>query len=434
MGPKGLPNKAILPSGAKDILIEASAMISHIERRVSGVFEQWGYKRIITSFLEYEDVLLKGVDREITRGLLKFVEQSSGRVIAIRSDITPQIARVVATRLKDFAEPLRLYYNESVLRSSTHPPYKVEEVFQVGAELVGVELPEADAEIITMAIESLRSLGLKEFKVNIGHVGFLKGVMNGLSIGEEDRAFLMKAIALKDRTQLLEILSDISISNAYKNLLFTLPTLCGGNEVVEKGLSLTKGMEAQKSLENMASVLRFLSLYNVKEFVTVDLGEARGFNYYTGIIFEGFVKGIGKGIVKGGRYDDLLSRYGYQTPAVGFALDMEEVMYAVEAGNIMERKESTNLLIFDSREEKGEALRVASLLREKGFSVVMDIISKDYEASINYCRRNKIDLILHMGSKDIGNDKVIIEDVKTGKRFKEKIKDVLDGMVFSSKI
>lgn len=430
MNSKGFPDKAILPSGVKDILIEGSAKIRYIEEEIGGIFERWGYKRIRPSLLEYEDILSKGLDVGVKGGFLKFIDPSNGRVVVIRPDITPQIARIVATRLRDWPKPLRLYYNESVLRSFAEPTQRIEEVFQIGAELIGLEVPEADAEIIAMAIESLQSLGLKDFRINIGHVGFLKGVVDNLPIKEEDRALLMKAIALKDRTGLLKVLSCLAITDTQKNLLSAITGFYGGEEVIERGLLVCQGMEAESSLKNLQSILKSLDTYGVKPFITLDLGEARGFNYYTGMVFEGFVRGVGVSIVKGGRYDSLLGKYGYHSPSVGFAFDIEGVMDAIGDEGLMGKYAGTDFLIFDAREDKSSAFMIARYLRSKGFSVAREIIKRDYEASLSYCKKNRITSLLSLGVEGLKEDEIMKEDVTTGKRSKWRIEDFLEGKVF----
>ena len=431
MSLKEFLHKALLPAGVKDILVEDYEKIGYIEGVVEGVFERWGYKRIKTSLLEYEDILSKGIDKDIKQGLLKFIDNKSGRVVAVRSDITPQIARIVATRLKGWPKPLRLYYNESVLKGFKQPVQRHEEVLQIGAEMIGAELPEADAEVIAMSIEALCSLGLKGFKINIGHAGFLKKALNGLQVEETEKKAFFDALMIKDRTGLEELLSGLSVGDESKKLLASLPTLYGGREVIDIGLSLVKGDEAGAALKNLDLVLKFLTVHGFEEFITVDLGEARGYNYYTGVVFEGFVKGIGKGIIHGGRYDDLISQYGYGCPSVGFAFDLEVVKAALEAEDLLDGVDQTDYLIFNASEDKEDALRIARSLRENGFCVARDIIRRDYESSLEYCKKNRIGFLLSMGTGSLKEDEVMIENVRTGKRVKRTKDDVIknDGVV-----
>ncbi len=421
-------NKAILPQGVKDILAEDAAKRDCIENSIIKIFKRWGYKRIRTSLLEYEDILAKGIDKEIKKGLLKFIDHSSGRVIAIRPDITPQVARIVATRLKEMPKPIRLYYSEGVLRSlnqSKH--FKIKEIHQIGAELIGLDLPESDAEIIIMAIESLVDTGLKEFKIDIGHVGFLRSVLESLGISEEERRTLMKTITLKDRTGTLQMLSEMELKDDSKNLLFELLNLYGGKEVIEKGLSITRDEKAREALENLSSIMRFLDHYGVSDMVTIDLGEARGFHYYTGMIFEGFAKGIGRGIVTGGRYDNLLSQFGYKCPAVGFAFDLDSITEAEEMEGLFETMPKIDFLIFNRKTDKKDGIRIARSLRKKGYSVARDIIKRDYDASVKYCKKNRIANIICLGTEDVKDDEVMITSIDTGKKIKVDIEELIDG-------
>ncbi len=326
-----LPNIS-LPQGVRDILPEESQKIGAVESGILSVFEKHGFKRIITPLLEYVDVLSLGMGESLKDRVLKFVDPSTGRIVAIRPDITPQIARVAATRMRDYALPLKLCYNENVLRYQEPRDGKSREVLQIGAEYISAKAdPREDAEMIIMAIESLKSLGLKNFKVDIGDVGFLKATLERLPIEESERKQVKEAIAIKDYSGLETILEGLrkSISPADKKLLLNLTTFYGEEEVIRKASAFVKGAGAKESLRNLQEVIDIITEKGFKDSVTVDLGEVRGFDYYTGIIFEGFASGIGKAILSGGRYDTLLERYGYPCAATGFAFDVENIVSAL---------------------------------------------------------------------------------------------------------
>lgn len=321
-----------LPQGVRDILPEESRKIGAVESGILSVFERHGFKKIITPLLEYVDVLSLGMGESLKDRVLKFVDPSTGRIVAIRPDITPQIARVAATRMRDYALPLKLCYNENVLRYQEPRDGKSREVLQIGAEYISAKAdPREDAEMIIMAIESLKSLGLRSFKVDIGDVGFLKATLERLPIEEPERKQVKEAIAIKDYSGLETILEGLrkSISPADKKLLLNLTTFYGEEEVIRKASAFVKGAGAKQSLRNLQEVIDIITEKGFKDSVTVDLGEVRGFDYYTGIIFEGFASGIGKAILSGGRYDTLLERYGYPCAATGFAFDVENIVSAL---------------------------------------------------------------------------------------------------------
>lgn len=322
-----------LPQGVRDILPEESKKIGTVESGILRVFERYGFQKVITPLLEYVEVLSLGVGENLKERVLKFIDPSTGRVVALRPDITPQIARVVATRMRDYPLPLRLCYNENVLRYEEPKEGKSREVLQIGAEYISrAASAEADAEMITMAIEALTDLGLKGFKIDIGDVGFLRAILDRLTVSPDERRLIKEAVAIKDTSGLEEILKDLGskITAGDKQILLNLTTLYGEEEVVKKASSFSTDPQTRSSIANLQKIIDIITEKGLKDFVTIDLGEVRGFDYYTGIIFEGFASGVGKPILSGGRYDTLLEKYGYPAAATGFAFDVENIVAALE--------------------------------------------------------------------------------------------------------
>lgn len=322
-----------LPQGVRDILPEETLKYGAAEARVLEVFSRFGFRKIITPLLEYVDVLSLGMGGSLKERVLKFIDPATSRVIAIRPDITPQIARVVASRMRDYPLPLKLCYNANVIRYGTARDGKSREVLQAGAEYISKESsPEADSEMITMAIEALKSAGLKNFKIDIGDVSFLSAVLSELDLTDAQRSVIKGAIAIKDYSGLETVLSGLEgkVGAADGRLLLNLTTFYGEQEVLKKASQSTKNGKALRAVENLRQVYGIIASKGFKDSVTIDLGEVRGSDYYTGIIFEGFASGIGKPILSGGRYDNLLGGYGYDCAATGFAFDMEYLVAALE--------------------------------------------------------------------------------------------------------
>lgn len=329
MGMATQPNIS-LPQGVKDILPEEAERVGRVTAAIFSVLEGYGFKRIITPLLEYLDVLLLGLGPDLKDRVFKFVDPTSSRIAAIRPDITPQVARVVATRMKDCPLPIKLYYNENLLRYLS-PGGKPQELYQVGAEYIGSNSPEADAEMIVIAIEALKGLGLRDFKIDIGDVGFFKRLLEALHVDEGIATRVKEAVSIKDRITLTKLLTSITLTRreGVQEVLMELPSLFGGREVIDKARRLSGG-DMEGGLDRLDSILEILEKRGYGGFITVDLGEIRGFDYYTGIIFEGFAKGIGRPLLTGGRYDNLLGQYGYPCPATGLAFDVENVIGALE--------------------------------------------------------------------------------------------------------
>lgn len=322
-----------LPPGVKDSLPDEASTIENIEKTILAVMEQCGFQRVITPFLEYLDVLSIGLGADLRDKVFKFIDPATGKIVAIRPDITPQIARVVATRMRDYKLPLRICYNEKIFRYQEPRSGRPREIQQIGAELITKKnTPDADAEIITIAINSLKGLGLKDFKIDIGEVGFVKGCIDNLKIDDKERGNIKNAIALKDGSALEAILNNLGkkVGDKDKKAIKLIPSLFGGEEILEKALSIAFNKQAKTAVENLSKILQILNKKGFKKFITFDMAEIRGFDYYTGIIFEGFAQGVGKAIVAGGRYDSLMQKYGYPCAAIGFAFDVENVVAALE--------------------------------------------------------------------------------------------------------
>lgn len=324
-----------LPPGVKDSLPHEAYKIEQAEDCIMSVLEKSGFKRVITPFFEYLDVLSIGLGSDLRDRVFKFIDPVSGKVIAIRPDITPQIARVVATRMRDYKLPLKLCYNEKIFRYQEQRSGRPKEIQQIGAELITKKQSwKADADIIGMAIAGLKSLGLKNFTIDLGDAGFVRGMLDNPMLNDKGKADVKNAIALKDSSALEALLDKLDRINVkYKNALKTIPSLFGGKEVLEKALSIADNEQAKAAVLNLFKIYKILHAKNLSRFITFDLAEMRGFDYYTGVIFEGFAKGVGMAIMTGGRYDNLMGKYGYSCAAVGFAFDVENVVQALETAS-----------------------------------------------------------------------------------------------------
>ncbi len=322
-----------LPQGVKDILPEEAAKIDSAECTILAIFRQHGFRRIITPFIEYLDTLSLGLDSGLKDKVFKFIDPHTGKVVAVRPDITPQIARVVATKMFDMTLPLKLCYNESVIRLQDPRNGTYREVLQIGGEyLTRKPSRTADAEIIIVAIEILNALGFKDFKIDIGDVGFIKTIIEGLPLDASELYAIKKTIALKDVSALERILRALGkrIDSRTKRCIMAIPSLFGKDEVLKKAGGMVWQEGARDKIDHLRGVLNIIDNEGLKDYITIDLGELRGFDYYTGIIFEGFAQGIGKAILNGGRYDNLVARYGYNCSATGFAFDLENLITAME--------------------------------------------------------------------------------------------------------
>ena len=403
-----------LPKGAKIYLPDEAAKKRFVEERLLGVFSQWGFREVVTPTYEYSDVLSLGTDVDLQERMFKFVDRETGRMLALRADITPQIARIVATRLRDDPKPLRLAYLGNVFRYDDPQVGRYREFYQAGVELVGLEKPEADAEMIAMAVEGLRALGLGQFQVNVGQADFFRGVLDELRIDRAQARQLQEALSRKDASALEQLIAELAPPAATAELLLALPGLFGREEVLERAGALVKNARSERALANLAEVHRLLRVYGLADSVILDLGEVRGFDYYSGVHFEGYVAGLGADICGGGRYDSMLARFGYDCPATGFAFDVGRLLLALEVQAVAVPLPGPDFFIIDFTQEKTAALALSRRLRDLGASVARDIITRGFEESLAYAARQRAQWVLVVGSPKTRAEEVLVRELATG--------------------
>jgi ATP phosphoribosyltransferase regulatory subunit len=419
--------EAPLPKGVADFLPEKAAKIGYIEEKIRKVFELWGFRRLITPILEFQEVLSLGMGEESKGKAFRFDDRQSGKLLVIPPDITPQVARIVATRMGGFPLPHRLYYNGRVLRHAEMQSGRSREIFQSGVELIGLDSPEADAEMIAMAVEVMKGLGFNDFKIDIGQVEYFRGIMEASGIEPLNQALLRDAIGKKDSSAVGEILENTAVRDKTKEEIASMPRLFGGREILAEAANVTSNDRSKKALDNIGQVLDILDIYGVSDYLTIDLGEIRGLDYYTGITFEGFVVGLGEEVCGGGRYDNLTAKFGYPAPATGFAFNILALLTALEKQPDVEASKTRDFLIFNLKENRREALQIAKSLRERGYTVARDIIRRDFDKSLEYAKKMNILRMIIIGGDCCGDDEVYIVRVADKKGIAVKKEELLQG-------
>ncbi len=379
-----------LPRGVADYLPSRAAGIAAIESQVLRVAAAWGFLRIIPPALEFEDVLATGMGEGLRSRTFRFDDWQSGRMLAIPPDITPQIARIVATRLRGQPLPHRICYSGRVLRHAELQSGRNREIFQAGVELIGLDSPEADAEMVAMAVEVMQGLGIADFTVDLGQVAFCRGIFEACGLSGEPLAQLQEAVACKDTSTVARLVAKYEVAGQSRQELLAMPRLFGGCEVLDEAARVVQNDHSRRALANLREVVAILELHGVARYLTIDLGETRGLDYHTGLTFEGFAPGIGEALFSGGRYDGLTTRYGLCAPATGFTCNILPLVQAQEACAGRPQAPRRDILLFNRRDDRGEALEIARVLRQQGFSVARDIIRREYDRSLDYARQTGI--------------------------------------------
>jgi ATP phosphoribosyltransferase regulatory subunit len=311
-----------LPPGTRDVLPEEMRELRTLTERLRGVFEDAGYGEVWTPALEYEHVLGRGDDRAAGGGFRMFDEQ--GNVLALRSDSTIPIARLVASRFPDGPVPIRLCYFAHTYRSVEAGRGHAVEFLQSGIELIGEPAPAGDAEVIATVLAALDAAGLGRHRIGVGDGSLYRNLLASLEVPEEERMPMLEDLSERNLVGIEARVDRLGLGDTVRDLLVRTPTLRGGPEVLDHADG-----PAHEALEGLRAVYELLAERGVADRVILDLGLVRELGYYTGAVFEVYDPAVGFALGGGGRYDELLGRFGRALPACGIALDLQRVHVAL---------------------------------------------------------------------------------------------------------
>jgi len=383
------------PIGVKDLLAEETRVKKAVCRKIEKTFESYGYNEVESPMYEYIEVFSDEKMGSISpKEMFRFFDKN-GSLLALRSDMTPPIARIAATQYQSGARPLRFCYFGNAFRDSESYQGKRCEYSQAGIELMGAYGAEADAEVIAIAVKSILSSGIKELKLNIGQVKFFNAILSETGFGTDVLEELKSVIAHRNYVGMEKILENNTMPESTKQLFTELPKLVGGRNIIEYTRKLTSSKEALEALDEMENLYDLLEVYGVDKYVSFDLSMVNKLNYYTGIIFRGYTYGTGYSIIDGGRYDNLVSQFGKNMPAVGFGIKIDEVTKAAYKENPYLAESSTKSMIASSKEGKKAAVQIAESYRANGLSVETSFITGDFHKNVNYMKEMNYDSLLY---------------------------------------
>ncbi len=411
-----------IPDGVRVFNRKETYQIDFILEKIEDIFKKWGYEKITLPSFEYMHVHEKGIGKDVSEKAFKLVDRSSGKILSLRADFTSQIARYFSS-LKRKVLPKRYYYIGNIYRYVEPKAGNLWERLQAGIELIGSDKLEADAEIIAIAYNSLRAIGINNFQIDINSTQLFTNLKNILNLDKNKYFQLMEYIKNREVFNLEKFCEENNTEGALKEFIVNIPNYQGDIDLIVSLKEKVKDIpEINSVLEELESIYFILSLYGVSN-IRFDLGEPKEFSYYTGIIFEVFVKGFSKPLAQGGRYDNLISKYNGNFPATGFAFDILNIWeYGNKTGILPEKKEK-DFFIIDLSENKEIALKLARILREKGYTVSRDISYEDYQTSVKSALEEGFKNIIVIG---LDKDKESIYIFTSTQEEKIKIKDFLD--------
>jgi ATP phosphoribosyltransferase regulatory subunit len=345
-----------IPPGTQILIGPAARRRRALERVICSVFEGWSYEEIIPPIFDYYDVFLKGMGRGPEDQIYRFIDRE-GNILALRPEFTSLVAKTAATRLASSPRPIRLYYSGEVLRFEKPKGGRQREFSQVGIEHYGGEGKAADVEILLVAVEAFERLGIQSFQINLGSVDFFGGIVDRMELPEAEMAQLKDVLNLKDQSGLDRLLEKLPLGDRRKDILRAIPHLTGGKSVIEEARGLVKNPRSVEALDHLDEIYTIFERLDLAQHLTIDLGEIRGFDYYTGILFRAYVRDLGFDVAGGGRYDGLPGAFGENLSAVGFSFSVDRLEQIVTAGFNVQEPDATRIDIDSAGYERALQLR-----------------------------------------------------------------------------
>ncbi len=386
------------PEGVRDIYSLECAKKLVIQEKLHKVLQLYGYHDIQTPTFEYFDVFRKEIGTISSKELYKFFDRE-GNTLVLRPDITPSIARASATFFSDQPLPIRLCYIGNTFMNQSSYRGKLKESTQLGAELVGDATVQADAEMLALVIDSLKAVGLEEFQITVGNTAYFQSILNEACMDEEEELRARELITNRNYFGLDEHLREIHMNEKTRNTFSQLAELVGGQEILSVAKRNAPNETAKQAITHLEELYEILQMYGMENYVTFDLSMSGTYGYYTGIVFRGYTYGTGDAIVKGGRYDRLIGKFGKDLPSIGFAIVVDELMNALSRQKIHVPVEQSNtLIVYDKNREK-EAIILAQEYRHSGRNT--ELLWKNPEKALeeykDYGRKHMASSLIFLG-------------------------------------
>lgn len=353
------------PEGVRDIYTGECGSRLAVQERILKVLYSYGYEQIQTPSFEFMETFRQDRGSAGSREMFKFFDRDNNTLV-LRPDMTPAIARCVAKYFKDETMPLRLCYLERTYKNNSSYQGRLKERTETGAELIGDNCADADGEMIALVTACLKASGLEEFQVELGQARFYQSLLEEAGLDEETEEELSRLIENKNPFGVEALLKERPMREELRRLFIRLPELFGTADEIRQVRTLTDNPKALEAVDRLLQVHQVIEACGLSRYVTYDLGMLSNYRYYTGIIFKAYTYGTGEYIATGGRYDGLLSKFGKDFPAIGFAIVLDRLMDALSRQNIPVEFKQTNTLLLYEESARKNALWLAGYLRNHG--------------------------------------------------------------------
>lgn len=358
------------PEGVRDIYGNEYLRKQEVENRLHAYMHLYGYEDIQTPTFEFFDVFSKEIGTTPSRELYKFFDKE-GNTLVLRPDFTPSIARCAAKYFCDELIPLRFCYVGNTFTNTSNLQGKLKESTQMGAELIGDSSVEADAEMISLVVKSLQDIGLQRFQISIGEVEYFKGLCEEAGLNEETEMNLRACISGKNYFAAQELLKERDVNEPYNSRLLKIADMFGNMCSLSEAKTMVNNKRSLDAIQRLEKLNEVLKAYGVAEYISFDLGLLSKYKYYTGVVFKVYTYGVGDAIVKGGRYDNLLSQFGKESPAVGFCMLIDNILEALSSQKIEVVPNPVSVQkIYYNQSNFSEKLKEVQKLRNQGLAAI----------------------------------------------------------------
>ena len=355
----------LLPEGIEEVLPEQAKRLEQLRRQLLDMYATWGYELVMPPFIEYLESLLTGTGNDLDLQTFKLTDQLTGRLMGVRADMTPQVARIDAHQLKR-ETPTRLCYIGTVLHTRTDGFASSRSPIQVGAELYGHAGIESDVEVMTLMLQTLSVSGIDAPFVDLGHVGIYRELVKQAGLSEEQEATLFDSMQRKANTEIIAYLKEWKLDSNVAGALAALTSLNGDEAVLNEAKTVLKkaGKGVLNALDELTNIAALLKNRLPDIEVHYDLAELRGYHYHTGMVFAAYVAGRGQAVALGGRYDDIGEVFGRARPATGFSTDLKTLL------SLSMHKNNQVAAIYAPADNDVELQKAISALRQQGEKVI----------------------------------------------------------------
>lgn len=418
------------PEGVRDIYNGECARKLVLENRLHDVCRLYGYNDIQTPSFEFFDVFNKERGSVPSNEMFKMFDRY-GNTLVLRPDMTPAIARTAAKYFEDDDQPLKLcYVGNTFINVSKYYQGKLKESTSIGAELIGDDSINADLEVISMVIDCMKNAGLEEFQVEIGNVMFFNGLLKEAGISGDEEEMLVNLIQEKNYFGVEELLDSLKIDKHISDVLLALPQLFGSIDVLHTAAKLTNNQDCLAAIERLLKLYDYLKVTGYDKYISFDLGALSSHAYYTGIIFAGYTFGTGEPVVNGGRYDKLIGQFGCDKASIGFSINVDSLMAAMNRQKLDIPVDYSGILLVYACENLVNSVKAADILRKMGTNVCM--LTSDHAGDIDKCcayaQDSQLKYVVLLNNETVDSEsEVSVITAKTKNERQMKITEILGG-------